>query len=68
MRAYVRQTGSKPTVDVVVAGRHDPFGTPRAINRAGLLRYLCTDLYGGSGSWLSLAKPRLRALDHSLEN
>lgn len=49
-----------PRVDVVVAGHRDLFGTPRAIDRAGLLRYLVTDLYVGRGSVLNHLHPLLR--------
>lgn len=50
----------RPRVDVVVAGHRDLFGTPRAIDRAGLLRYLATDLYVGRGSVLNHVRPLLR--------
>lgn len=52
--------GSRPSVDVVVAGYRDLYGTPLAIDRAGLLRYLVTDFYVGQGSSLRLFRPLLR--------
>ena len=51
---------SKPSVDVVVAGHRDLYGTPRAIHRAGLLRYLVTDFYVGRGSVMNAVPPLLR--------
>jgi len=51
---------SAPSVDVVVAGYRDLYGTPRALDRAGLLRYLVTDAYVGQGSPLYVLRPLLR--------
>lgn len=51
---------SLPTVDVVVAGYRDLFGTPRALDHVGLLRYLVTDFYVGRGSPLHMVQPLLK--------
>lgn len=51
---------SRPSVDVVVAGYRDLYGTPRAIDRAGLLRYLVTDVYVGPGSPMRALRPLLQ--------
>jgi glycosyltransferase involved in cell wall biosynthesis len=53
-------TRHKPSVDVVVAGYRDLYGTPQAIDHAGLLRYLVTDFYVGKGSPLHALRPLLR--------
>lgn len=53
-------SSSRPRVDVVVVGHRDLYGTPRAIDRAGLLRYLVTDHYVGKGSPLSHVRQLLR--------
>ena len=53
-------------VDVVVAGNRDLFGTPRALDRAGMLRYLVTDLYVGRGSAFHCLRPMLRHGPRSL--
>lgn len=50
----------RPSVDVVVAGYRDLYGTPRAIHQAGMLRYLCTDIYVGPGSPMRAVRPMLR--------
>lgn len=49
-----------PSVDVVVAGYRDLYGTPRAIDQAGLLRYLVTDVYTGPGSPMRMLRPALQ--------
>jgi len=56
----MQPTPERRRVDVVVAGHRDLFGTPRALEHAGLLRHLVTDLYVGKGSVLHPLEPLLR--------
>jgi len=59
-------SAGNPMIDVVVGGHRDHYGTARALDAVGYLRYMITDLYVGKGSGLSHFWPVIRALRKGL--